>query len=289
MGPAVEQPQRASGVGFRFCRRPIPVVSVVVLVAALVLSSCGGTATVDLSDEAIVRRFLPWGDPASQDSIQRRAHAVVQDALTDCMVLRGFEYTPVPPEASGYGPGTGISREDFADRFGFGITTDDAYFEAAKEAMGNRDDLNDAYRHSLTQQEGKAYGEAYVSCMEEDIGPPPGYFQDIRRLEDSVRRTPEAAQAQDDWATCMVLEDGFASVRSLEELKGLLQVEYEESKNTPDALASLQESEIDMAVRNLECERELNNRLAVIASDLEQVFIDEHQEQIADQRTNLGE
>lgn len=261
-----------------------------VLVVGLILSSCGDATPADVSDEAIVGQFLSWGDPESQDLMQRRYSAAVEDATATCMALRGFEYTPVSPEAYTYGPGIGISREDFAGRFGFGVTTNDAYFAAAMEAADGSNP-NDDYVFALEPQERKTYSEAFVSCMEaagEDIAPPPSFVQELRRLEDSVRRTPEAIRAQDDWATCMVLDGGFAAVRSLEELTSLLQLEYEDARNTADVLASLQETEIAMAVRNLECERELNNRLALVAIDFEREFTDENQEEIADQRRVLG-
>ncbi len=290
LGPTIEQRRPGPGVGLRSHRRPTAEVSAVMLVVVLILSACGQSTAVVLSDEALVRQYLSWGDPESQDSIQRRWHATVQDAVAKCMDLRGFEYTPVSLEASGFGPGTGISQEDFAGRFGFGVTTNDAYFAAAM-GVAARNDPNDEYLDSLEQQERRTYDQTFISCMDtitQDVGPAQSFIQEVRRLEDSVRRTPEAINAQGDWVTCMVLDDDFTSVRSLEELTSLLQVEYEDAKNTPDVLTGLQEREIDLAIRNLGCEKELNDRLAVTASDLERAFIDENQEEIADQRSNLG-
>lgn len=272
--------------------RPTLGVLVVVFAIALVASACGDGAPADVSDEVIVQQLLSWGDPESRDLLERRSHAVGEDAVVECMALAGFEYSPRPFEAVGFGPGLGISREDFAARFGFGIATGDAYFAAAMEDKARTEDPNAAYTRALSIPERKTYSKTYFSCMDDLVFAPDsaaqGFIEDVRHLENAVRRTPEAIEAEVEWATCMVLEGEFGAVRSLEELTSVLQVEYGDSKGTPDVLASLQELEIGMAIRNLECERELNNALALIAGDFERTFIDANREAIADRRVLLG-
>jgi len=290
LGSAVAAPQPALEVHrpkgrWTSLRRLVPAV------ALMVVSACNGGVSPEITDAEIVRQFLPWADAETQAEIERRYVQAVQDGVAQCMESHGFDYIPVPPEAVRYGPGSGISEEDFARRFGFGVSTDEAYFAAANEALRDTDP-NHNYFFALTREEQVSFSDALTGCLDSasmSVGAPESFVAELDQLSAQVLQTPAAIEAFDAWALCMKLPTSFESVRSEEELTSLIRIEFDRVRDRPELLASLIEVEKEMAVRNLECGSTLRNQLAQAASDLERSFIETHRDEIDEQRAILKE
>lgn len=256
------------------------------MLAGLTVGACTSEpSTVELDDAALVGLYVAWGDPSTSDLVERRYHAALEDAVAACMDGAGFEYVPAPYETSAFGPGRGITAEDFARRFGYGVTTED---EVLATGLARLDDPNDSYLAGLTHEQFNAYGDAATRCRAAaaaEIQPPDSFQADVEGLQRRVLQSPEGQDATQRWADCMKLPEQYAHARSSDELVQLIATTARQAADPADLVPL----EIDLAVRDLECGQQLRRDLAAASEEFQPQFIASHQSDLALLRSALGD
>ena len=198
--------------------------------AALLLAACGGSASgdADLAGEFPTEEFKL----TERELVTRIEH--VEEAIGGCMAAAGFEYVAVDAETvrdamDGLGGVPGVSDEDFAAQYGYGVSTQ---FENPGFAtvFGERnvqvfDDLAPgdrvAYARALLGDDSEA---TFVFTLEvEDFSRTGGctrtaikQFFSAEELSPSyvnpidvrVQQDPRLLTAQGEWSACM-REAGF--------------------------------------------------------------------------------
>lgn len=113
-------------------------------------------------------------DPASQDQAAMEAKFKAreqkrQEAIAECMRAQGFEYTPYVPEQSFARftpPGYDLTRKEFVEKYGFGISTMTEQMNTPPEGMPKaEDDPNFVYQQSLSPSDSEAYSKARYGDM----------------------------------------------------------------------------------------------------------------------------
>lgn len=160
-------------------RRPLPVAAAVAAVAAL--AACGGDAgpgeelTWEDSPLSQVLADLYGGDMSPEEQEQQMAEQEreVQEIIATCMAEEGFEYIPVTYDHSfiAFDDDDWGSKE-WAEQYGYGITTDPWADQEQVEPVEEWTDPNDDYVMAMSPGEQEAYYEALYGPMDfaEDDG-----------------------------------------------------------------------------------------------------------------------
>lgn len=167
-------------------------------------------------------------------------HTALQEDVAACMNALGFEYTPVVPsdelEEVPTAADLGLERgtREYAEQFGFGITTDDMGYYAMSAAR--LDDPNTQYVDSLspdaraeydralwgspedvdaTDPEAEAQGcfaeaQANAGAMLEASGAfdPDAFFQEEMAMREAVQSDDRVVGLHEAWSSCMA-DAGF--------------------------------------------------------------------------------
>jgi hypothetical protein len=141
---------------------------------------------------------------AAGEDYARRSFTLV----SGCMRRAGFEYfeyrRPRDPKLA-----LGVSDEEFARRYGFGISTLIDYQPPGSDAVNP----NVAYEAELSAQSRRAYAASLRSCQDEAVerlGQPPDRLQitgpgsdDLAGVAQRAEADPRAAEARRAYARCM--------------------------------------------------------------------------------------
>jgi hypothetical protein len=256
-----------------------------VVAVLMVVGACTG-GTVERQGEDVVELFVPWGDNDTEDRLSEELHDAVEEIISECMDEAGFEYVPVSEDSVAYGPGHGISRSDYARKFGFGISTNDETLAAANAYTGRVSDPNFDYVRTLSPEREVAWGEAYDACesRSRDIGPnlSAGFRDAVAGMVDRVRAEPSVIEAEEEWVACLETEipSGLPKFSSLDDLVSWFSAESDARMESPDSLAELQELEREVAVRHLECQPPLVEAMREAAPNHESDIVGQYQEEI---------
>lgn len=197
-------------------------ISILVVTALTVLSACGDAST----DEAVAADPFEriYGSPEQN----RRREIRVQKKVRECMVLLGWEYTPVDPGSFTY---TDADMARDREQFGYGISTyignEDIGITPEGQVQTNP---NDQYVQTLSEGEQTAYYEdlygRYVEgeewdpataggCENEarrtvygnDPFSDPEIAEDLNKVYEQTTDDPRLAKAQKKWSKCMQEKD----------------------------------------------------------------------------------
>lgn len=272
---------------------PMTVLGALVSLVLVVASCTTSISQSGFTDMVLVGQFTPWGDPDAAASVERAFHARVEDLVAACMEDAGFAYVPVPLEAVSYGPGMGVTREEHARRFGFGISTVDEEFAAFVEATTGAADPNAEYVESLSPERAHDYSIRRAECVERARSQAPQYpdtfKQAVDDLVDRVRADPAVVEAEAEWSDCIRQADetvpAFSTPQSMWDWLGR---EYERVRDRPDELARLQDIERELALQHLRCEPALADAMGRVARQLEPALINDFRSVLDEQRTFIG-
>ncbi|MDG4823981.1 hypothetical protein O7635_19170 [Asanoa sp. WMMD1127] len=165
----------------------------------------------------------PESDPGTQQSRRDTYYADRDKIMGDCLGEAGFDYRPYRPPAQAQ-EALGLSDDEFARRYGLGISTLIDYPRPAQSA-----DPNQTVRSTLSEAAQRTYDETVLGCEERvitDLGFPPGGGQVVlppaladvlEKADESMINDPRIVAARDKARRCMAGE-GFAT--SADELSG---------------------------------------------------------------------
>lgn len=264
------------------------------LAAAVVVAGCSGEDSGGVNaDDRLLEVHLPWTDPEEADRLQREFHTRIEDLIAECMQDQGLEYVPVALEAVAYGPGTGISRAEYARRFGFGISTNDETFAAFSASTDSVGDPNREYEESLSTDRAISYSEQRSRCSREaheQMPQPPGEFdRAVDDLIDLVRSDPSVIEAEAEWVDCVRGDiAGLPEFSTLDQLTRWFWEESERVADLPGELARLQDLEREVSVRHLECESALLAAMREVGDQLQDEVAVDFRELFDRQREFLG-
>ena len=230
-------------------RRVLPAAAVVAL--ALPLAACTGDdepePTPTPSDEPATPLETLLGDYLKEwsgEDVTRRL-TEMEDLVAVCMAEQGFEYTPVDYSGLEVDLSAGLDlvygSEDFAQQFGYGITTDpftsggeevtdpnaeyvaamsdaerDAYLTALHgEGWADPDPADETvegYDWQTAGCSGRAQHEVVATGIEDEQFA--ALQEEMLRMAEEADGDPRLAQANTDWAACMLDAgyDGLAKV-----------------------------------------------------------------------------
>lgn len=253
-------------------RRALPAAAVVAL--ALPLAACTG-------DDEPEPTPTPSGEPAtpletllgdylkewSGEDVARRL-AEMEERIAACMAEEGFDYTPVDWSGLDVDLSAGLELAygslEFAEQFGYGITTD-PFVTGADEVT----DPNAEYVAQMSDAERDAYltalyGEAWAEPDPED-GALEGYGwrragctgraqhevvatgiedeqfaalqEEMLRMAEEADGDPRLAQANTDWAACM-LDAGYDGLAKVGDGEAAIAAEVEAARAAVGAAAA---------------------------------------------------
>ncbi|GIF75240.1 hypothetical protein [Asanoa siamensis] len=165
----------------------------------------------------------PPSDPGAQQSRRDTYYADRDKIMADCLGKAGFDYRPYRPPAQPQ-EALGLSDDDFARRYGLGISTLIDYPRPAQS-----EDPNQAVRSALSAAAQRTYDDMVLACEERvitDLGFPPGGGQVVlppaladvlEKADEAMVNDPRIVAARDEARRCMAGE-GFAT--SADELGG---------------------------------------------------------------------
>jgi hypothetical protein len=146
--------------------------------AALALSACGGTAAGDVADDeptdpiAAFFGFDEFDEEGEQRFIEQQRR--VEELVRECMAREGFDYVPMDPaQMVGSFPGEGLTGREFAEQYGYGMSTT---YEESMDASDEFVDPNADQLEGMSEQERTAWEEALWGDMTEM--PPPAEGDD---------------------------------------------------------------------------------------------------------------
>jgi len=261
-------------------RRLLAWVAVVTAGASLV-AACGSDST-SAADDVPVEEQLGL---ESAGIIQRQAKA--ESLIRDCMKTKGFEYVPVDPvaqQADLVGQ-TGLSDEDFAAQYGYGLTT---LYEQRKRLGGGP---NAAYRASLAPTDQAAYDRTLYGddvsatfsvaldtgdysrlggCTKDATNAVFGGIDILQSLQDKldeldgrIAADPRMTDAIAKWSACMrdagfdLPEPDQVDVVLLAKLEAIVGPPGNETADYDKAaLAALQKEEVTMVAADMKCEEQ---------------------------------
>jgi hypothetical protein len=191
-----------------------------------------GARTEGILDE------LFGSEPAATDSAQELADRTRQEEfIAQCMVEKGFEYTPVSQNATPEDPASPYDSQgtlEFAQQWGYGITT--GAIEADNAALNEVQDTliaadpNTEYYESLTDAARAAYdatmfgdpseagqegesGWITSGCIgwagqqvwgdDSDVSQFDALVEEMATLHESIDADPRVTEAVSEWASCM--------------------------------------------------------------------------------------
>src|SRR5665648_517150 len=233
-----------------------------VTVAALTLAACGNepepepTPTQESSPlEALLRDYL--GDWSNEDVT--RQLVAMEDLLATCMAEQGFDYTPVDYAAMGLdltGETLGLEwgSKEFAEQYGYGITTNPVLGEDAEQP----EDPNAEYVAGMTPTEQEAYYTALYGEHHAEMSDPRAVAEagwdwrdlgctgsaqnevlsgdaaqqdqfaalqeEMTLMMEAAAADPRLAQVNADWAACMA-DAGFADLGKVGDPEAALSAE----------------------------------------------------------------
>lgn len=185
-----------------------------------------------------------WSEPSDDDLSKERQ---VEELVAACMREEGFEYTPRDPstrsvdDSDEEGPFS-LPPDEFAEQYGYGISTIDLEDLMVDEPPSVADDPNDEYLQSLSPSAQMAYDDAlygefvegeqqddrgcHGDASDEVYGPPPGpdsavttydaLETEINALDERVRTDERVVAARDEWSNCLA-DAGFPGMKKLNE------------------------------------------------------------------------
>lgn len=243
-----------------------------VTVAALTLAACGNepepepTPTQESSPlEALLRDYL--GDWSNEDVT--RQLVAMEDLIATCMAGQGFDYTPIDYPAMGLdltGETLGLAwgSKEFAEQYGYGITTNPALGEDAAQP----EDPNAEYVAGMTPTEQEAYytalygehhaemsdpraiaeagwdwrdlgctGSAQNEVLSGDAAQEDQFAalqQEMTLMMEAAAADPRLAQVNADWAACMA-DAGFPDLGKVGDPEAALSAEVAALQQAADA------------------------------------------------------
>lgn len=247
-----------------------------IAVAALVLAGCGGQGEgkeKDAADEAgplgafFEKAYGDWDEDAAIAQANR-----VEEITAECMADLGFDYTPVDQAQGFVDQGEELDVEwgtlEFAEQYGYGITTDPWSGTVDEEPVTEWVDPNQEYVEAMSETEQQAYYEALWGnpVWEDEDGEPVEYdwtqhgcqgkaqhevyeggaateeFADLEEemnaVWEGVEADPRRGELEAAWAACMADagHSGYTRVGEPEEqLSEELNSLWEEFSPDPEA------------------------------------------------------
>lgn len=310
--------------------------SVLIALAFLGIGACGksGLATQPEDSQPYgepaqtpLRQFL-GGDPSATPERFRKQAQRQQALIATCMARQGFEYLPVEPPApspSGTASRDRLTRRQYVERYGFGIsTTLSAPTRPAESATTTTlDDPNskilgrlsntarEAYNRALYGQPpatGGCQGEAVASLASRAVDPVISQVEpQLARLYGHVADDPGLLVAQRNYGTCMS-KAGHPSLHQPQDALDLVSDRLEQARvgtataglagpvgPTSDQsvrydsqlLAATQQFELRLAKDDYRCGLPLERVRLAVQRALEQHFIDENRDLLERYRTTL--
>lgn len=159
--------------------RRTAVLTTAIVLTALVggCSGSGDGADVDADiefDDALGPLSRMWVTLTSADEDWAQEDVLVEERVAACMAELGFEYTPVD-SSLGYElaePEEVLGTVEYAQLYGYGISTDPNRFEAGGRAQvlagGPPPDPNEAYVAGMSEAERTAYADALYGPQRDD-------------------------------------------------------------------------------------------------------------------------
>jgi hypothetical protein len=268
-------------------------------------------------------RGRPGLPDLSEDERQRQA--AMEELIASCMADRGFRYLPVPVDqrmAGGLAEAYALDPAEFAERYGYGVTTlhepggDDGFVDPNREIRAALPpERQRAYDRALwggAADPGGAtafpgdqgcHAEATAQVYGDRAELDRGYarFQDLldalgelyRRIEDD----PRLREAVRGWAACMA-EAGYGGFAEPEDARQsvLDRLAPPESGGSPPAppdpaeLAEVRAYELALAPVDLACQRDhLDGPRREVTAERELAFIEAHRAELARYRDWLAE
>jgi hypothetical protein len=189
--------------------------------------------------------FRLTDEPPEQSAEELRQHRHMEELTAECMRDAGFEYVPAPVEHDYAGPDAfdeaySLEPADFAEQYGYGLTTidftwanapeDDDPNEDIRDALGEaaRDAYDDALWGERDEDSGlrdrsgchdQAYAEAVdahepnLDDVSREFDP---LFDDVDALFDRVHRDLRVAALVGEWQECMA-DHGFSGFEELDQ------------------------------------------------------------------------
>jgi len=253
-------------------RRVLPAAAVVAL--ALPLAACTGDdepePTPTPSDEPATPLETLLGDYLKEwsgEDVTRRL-TEMEDLVAVCMAEQGFEYTPVDYSGLEVDLSAGLDlvygSEDFAQQFGYGITTDpftsggeevtdpnaeyvaamsdaerDAYLTALHgEGWADPDPADETvegYDWQTAGCSGRAQHEVVATGIEDEQFL--ALQEEMLRMTEEADADPRLAQANTDWAACM-LDAGFDGLTAVGDGEAQILAEVEAARAAVGAAAA---------------------------------------------------
>jgi hypothetical protein len=212
------------------------------VVAIVALAACGGAAggrTADdtgrADDEPIdpIAEFFGFGRPGDDDQQRfREQQRRVEELVRQCMAAEGFDYIPMDPPDMGAMPGEGLTQREFAERYGYGMST---FFEESMEEAEEFVDPNADQVETMTDEQRRAWEEALYGppseqpqvaegedetvvfegfgggCQGEAAEAVYGGEQDaftdlFRNYQEALEADPRWREAAESWRECMAAE-----------------------------------------------------------------------------------
>lgn len=149
------------------CRKSIPAVLVVMVLALTGCSSSDGDAKKAEVEESPLQKYMSvlWGDEQDREEAYAKQKAKAEELIAACMAKEGFEYTPdtqdvektvVTPSEEDGGPGPGFV--EYAKTSGYGIT--DRWGEMMRAPQGTGEVMGiEANQNHMSPEEMQAYNE----------------------------------------------------------------------------------------------------------------------------------
>lgn len=198
-------------------------------------------------------------------------------------------------------------NSDYVQSLGADEQTDyyaDLYGEQSAEPTDEVDENGDPvpveYNWEDAGCQGKANHEIYGST--EDIYSDPQYtslMDEINTVYEDVQNDPDIAELDEKWAACMA-KAGFDDIKTPDGVYDVLNTLQEtlwdpetgeQAPNYDEALADAQKQEIDMAVADATCQKDLDyvKKRAKVQNKVEQAFVDSHADEMEQLRAAIKE
>jgi hypothetical protein len=285
----------------------------VVCAAALALAGCTSNnddsspdAGASLPAEGPLTEFLGFsaidsgvpGLPQLTEQEEMRQGAL-QEIVTKCMAEAGFDYIPVSVAdhlTAAFGDAYQLPAEEFAARYGYGVTTLEASVDQEAPVDPNeeiRDGLSpddqDAYDAALwggVDDDGPGcYGlataEVYGTGGEDDgLTEFQDLFNALGELYREIDEDPRLAAAHQDWAGCMA-DAGYPDLTTPADAQQAVLARVSELRGDEDAMPEVQEFELAIAAADYACQQEhVFGPRTTVVTELEDEFVAQHRDEL---------
>ena len=100
-------------------------------------------------------------DAAAQQAEFRQQEQKRQEAVAECMQAEGWQYKPYVQNQTAFTPpGYDLTRKEFVEKYGFGISTTQEENQAQSPRFKPEDDPNFTYMNGLSQADQEAYNKS---------------------------------------------------------------------------------------------------------------------------------